>query len=557
MRALGVSGGFGHDAAAAIVVDGTVVVMAEEERLSRRKDAVGEIPVNAIHACLKYAGLSVADIDALCLSWNPAKDPSNHQMQSIATRISSESRLEGLEQRTRVYDHHACHAAAAFLYADVSAPAMCIVADGRGELTSTSVYRVWNGGTELIESSPLVASLGTFYAAATEFCGFRRGGQGKTMGLAAYGEAVDAFPELSVDDLRVDAGRANLMREHDDPTHAHRQMRQDWLDAMVERFGPQRRAQHLTDEFLCGRPDSTFERHHADLAASVQLALERVIVELARNTMHRFPGVQLVFAGGVALNCSLNGRLRSTFPDARLHFNPVPHDAGSALGAAVLATWESGGAVTGISTPYLGIGWSHDQLTTLLNYYGVAAERPTDLSETVADYLADGRTVAWFQGRSEVGPRALGHRSILGRPDLDSMKATMNNKIKRREAWRPLGPSVLDSEMIRLFPRSDTPYMIEAQRMHPALRAEFSSVAHVDGTSRPQSVTDWSDTEQLYPRLLAALRERTGWGLVLNTSFNDFAEPIVHSPIDALRTFFSTPLEALALGPYLLRKSEK
>jgi carbamoyltransferase len=550
VRILGVAGGFGHDASAALIVDGLLVAMVEEERLSRRKFALEQAPVLSTLACLRAAGITLADVDLVAISWDPSLDPSNDRMPAAQQRLLSARDLQGLRDRPRRnYDHHRCHAASAYAFSGLRTPATVLVMDGRGEYATTTVCRMSPSSYEPVAVSGLEASLGTFYAAATDYIGFGAGGQGKTMGLAAYGTPRYDFPELFVDGLIV---RSNVVRPPGmAPTPFHRTTRPGWIELMTRVFGPAGDATATLDPFLDKVPRDGYAGHHADAAASAQAALERLVSTLVGNILAAYPDDPLLLTGGVALNCSVNGRLRLDFPGADLRFTPVPHDSGTSLGAAVIAAWEAGEALETPVAPsaYLGIGWTDADIAAMLRGYGIPAAEPADLPGAVADRILDGRVVGWFQGRSEVGPRALGHRSIVASPFDASLVGRLNRQVKARESWRPFGPSVHADDMPELFPVKSAPYMVESYTVDGAVPA----VRHADGTSRPHSA-DSADQSRRYVDLLVAVRQRAGLGVVLNTSFNTGAEPIVYSPVHALRTYVTSTLDALAIGPFLLEK---
>jgi carbamoyltransferase len=371
------------------------------------------------------------------------------------------------------------------------------------------------------------------------------------MGLAPFGAPTYDFPQLQVDGLRLRCLLANQDAERRDPTAEHRRVYRAWIQLCEQIFGPPREPKSSLSEMLWLRYSDDYTDAHANAAASVQAVLEAIIEALVGETARIQPGLPIILAGGVALNCSVNGHIRRTLPDVDLRLVPVPHDAGGSLGAAILAAREVGDPVQPVTDPYLGIGWSDADVADVLTHFGIRYIEPEDLGTAVANRVLDGATIGWFQGRAEVGPRALGHRSILASPSEKEVARHLNQQVKLREVWRPFAPSVLPVDMPVLYGIPDAPYMMEAHALREAER--LPAVVHVDGTSRPHSV-DSSSCSDRYTGMLEAMRDWTGLGVVLNTSFNVGPEPIVYTPSDALRTYFSSPLDGLAMGPFFLEK---
>jgi len=503
------------------------------------------------------ANIDLADIDIVATAWDSSRDPSNGRMRLADEQLRTSSLLGALRTNAKWYafDHHQCHAVAAYFCARMQTPAIVLVMDGRGETCSTSAHMVSGSHIETLATSSLVASIGTFYGAATEYCGFGYGGQGKTMGLAPYGQPTFEFAEFRSSGFGVTVDWARSMIRSDDLTSSHRRVYEAWKARFRQVFGPAREFQPRLDaRSLNMEPNSGFDQRHADAAASAQSTVERLVGQLVGNLSESYPGVPIVVAGGVALNCAANGRLRTMYGDVSLHFLPIPHDAGTSMGAALMAARAQNQDLVLDFQPYLGTGWTDAEITAILATLGLSYSEPADLPEAVAQLIMDGRVVAWFQGRAEVGPRALGHRSILANAyDVDT-KLRLNTGLKYRESWRPFGPSVLQSDMKDLFGVSHSPFMIEAFELEPSYRGSLAAVCHVDGTSRPHSV-EQGVTSERYVGLLESIRQTTGTGVVLNTSFNVGAEPIVYSPVDAIRTFYASAVDALAIGPFILRKS--
>jgi carbamoyltransferase len=540
MRVLGINAVF-HDPAAAVVVDGDIVAAAEEERFTRRKHgkpavpfSTWELPERAARFCLARAGLTPRDLDAVAYSYDPglalppSGDVTAQEWEGLRTLyvqrapLFLKTALPGLDpERLRFVPHHVAHAASAYLAAPDASSAVLVV-DGRGEATSHLAGRVVDGRLDILARQALPHSLGLLYEEVTEHLGFLRSSdEYKVMALAAYGEPR-FLPELR------EAVRA-------DGAGGFRTERIEWA-----RLAPRLRR---------GEPHGP---EHADLAASVQRRLEEVLLELAR-WLHAETGERvLTMAGGVALNCVANSRLAEEGPYERVWVQPAAGDAGTALGAALWVARASGDAIRPMRSAALGPEWSDAELAEALDQAAVPYDRPADVAAAVAEVLAADGVVAWFQGRSEYGPRALGHRSLLAHPgfarNLDRL-----NAVKGRESFRPVAPMVLAERAADVFKGPmPSPYMLFTHRVRPGWAERIPAVVHVDGSARIQTV-DRAE-EPLVARMLEAFERLTGLPVVVNTSLNTAGRPMVDDARDALECFGSAPVDALALGPYLLRR---
>jgi carbamoyltransferase len=400
-----------------------------------------------------------------------------------------------------------------------------LVVDGRGESTSHLAGHVREGRLEVLARQALPHSLGLFYEALTEHLGFRRSSdEYKVMALAAYGEPT--FLDTLRDAVRVD-GRGGFRTE-----------RIAW-DRLASRV----------------RDGDVHRAEHRDLAASAQRRLEEVLLELA-GWIHRETGEQvLTMAGGVALNCVANSRIAEEGPFERVWVQPAAGDAGTALGAAMWVARALGDEIAPMPTAALGREWSDVELGGVLDEAAVAYERPPDIAAAVAEVLAGDGIVAWFQGRSEYGPRALGHRSLLAHPGFQKNLDRLN-AVKGRESFRPVAPMVLTERAPAIFRGPlPSPYMLFTHRVLPDWVERIPAVVHVDGSARIQTV-DRRD-EPLLARMLETFERRTGLPVVVNTSLNTAGRPMVDDARDALECFGSAPVDALALGPYLLRRAAR
>jgi carbamoyltransferase len=432
------------------------------------------------------------------------------------------SALPGLDPGVvRFVPHHLAHAASAHLAAPYPSSAV-LVLDGRGEVASHLAGRSRGGDLEVLAAQRLPHSLGLLYEEVTDHLGFRRSSdEYKVMALAAYGRPR-FLPELRRAVRPTGDGGFNV-----DPLE---------LGEFVKR----RSCSEVVDE------------DHADLAASIQTRLEEVLLDLARWLHGRTGERRLTLAGGVALNCVANARIAAEGPFEELWVQPAAGDAGTALGAALHVAHALGDPVEPMAGADLGREWSDDELEAWLATAEVAHERPPDLAGAVAEVLAHDGVVAWFQGRSEYGPRALGHRSLLADPRRTETLTRLND-VKGREQFRPVAPMVLLERAGEIFEGVvPSPYMLFVHRVRPEWRDRLGAVTHVDGTARAQTVD--RRREPLVAALLDEFARRTGVPVLVNTSLNTAGRPMVDDPRDALECFGSAPVDALAIGPFLVRR---
>lgn len=542
MRILGINAVF-HDPAAALVVDGRIVAAAEEERFSRRKHgkrpvpfSTWELPEHAARWCLEFAGLSPANVDAVAYSYEPrlaqpsGDDVASDGWEGLRTLyvrrapLFLKTALPGLDPlRVKFVPHHVAHAASAYLAAPFTTSSV-LVLDGRGERASHLAGRAVEGELKVLAIQELPHSLGLMYEDLTEHLGFHRSSdEYKVMALASYGRPrfLERFRQLvrTTGDGRVTVGSI------------------DW-----SAFAPRVR-------------EERWDEVHADLASTVQARLQEVLLDLARWLHAETGDRDLVMAGGVALNCVANSYLGEHGPFARIWVQPAAGDAGTALGAALYLAQRLGDPISPMSTAALGREWSEAAIEAWLDRAAVPYERPADLADAVAEIIAANGVVAWFQGRSEWGPRALGHRSLLASAaDPDNLRRM--NDIKGREHFRPVAPMVLAERAPEIFEGPlPSPYMLFTHRVRPAWRGRIPAVVHVDGTARVQTV-DRAD-EPLCARVLDAVDRRTGIPVVVNTSLNTAGRPMVDDPRDVLECFGSAPIDALAIGPFLVRRARR
>ncbi len=539
---LGINAVF-HDPAAALVVDGTIVAAAEEERFTRRKHgktpvpfSTWELPEQAARWCLAEGGISAADLDAVAYSYDPdlapplGPDITAESWEGLRTLFAQraplflKTALPGLDPSiVRHVSHHVAHAASTYLAAPFPSSAVMVL-DGRGERGAFLAGHVREGNLQTLVRCDLPNSLGFLYEELTEHLGYRRSSdEYKVMALASYGSPrhLDRFREL----VRTDSAGGFVTEAVDWHTYAPP-----------------------------GRGDGTLDPAHADLASTVQIRLEEVLLELAA-WLHEHTGERaLTLAGGVALNCVANSVLYERGPFEDIWVQPASGDSGTALGAALKVAHDLGDLVRPMTTAALGRSWSDDELQVWLDTAKVPYERCDDIADAVAGVLADDGIVAWFQGRSEFGPRALGHRSLLAHPGKVENLERLND-VKGREQFRPVAPMVLLERAKDIFEGGPipSPFMLFTHRVRDGWAERIPTVVHVDGTARIQTVD--RTTTPLMHRCISAFEQRTGLPVVVNTSLNTAGRPMVDDPRDALECFGSAPVDALALGPFLVRRA--
>lgn len=543
--------GFYHDAAACLVENGRTLAAVEEERLNRDKHT-NRFPGLAARACLEVAGLrpenishiafffeeDFTDQDITRVRLSDPRSPLQPARELIYERLA-EFLDEDMRDRPLVFTtHHLAHAASVY-YDSGFDSALVFVSDGNGERDGISVYEGAGADLCLLRTYARDHSLGHFYSAITKVLGYRNFDEYKVMGLAAFGDPEPYRAMLSA--LRGPA---------EDGDYA--------LD--VDRLLPAL----LSAGFRPRRAWEPLEQRHRDLAAAAQELLERITVDLIRHWRERTGQADLCLAGGVAQNTSLNGKLLRLPGLREIFVPPAAHDAGAALGAAMLVDREVNPVDNGnrySADAYLGLPLrSEGTILERLDLWRefVDIERPEDLEATVASALAEGAVIGWAQGRSEFGPRALGNRSILADPRPAANRDRVNRIIKQREDYRPFAPVVTapDAERFFDFPptSADHGHMSFVVPVRREARAVLGATTHVDGTARVQVVRE-TQNPALW-RLLKEFEQRSGVPVLLNTSFNNHAEPIVDSVDDIVATFLTTGLSFLVVGPFVVRRKE-
>jgi carbamoyltransferase len=591
MNILGVSCYF-HDASAALLQDGQLVAAAEEERFTRKKHDPS-FPVNAIAFCLRRGRIRSEDLDLVVFFEKPFLKferiltsamqtfprSSSVFRESMITWLTDKLWVKGLirqhlgvsSDRILFSDHHMSHAASAFFCSPFDEAAILTV-DGVGEW-ATATYGVGRGtGIKILREIRFPHSLGLLYSAFTAFLGFEvNEGEFKVMGMAAFGEPRYADKVWKLIHQEQDSS----FRLDMDYFSFHHSPDRMYNARFVELFGPPRdpRAPFFTPSsgyppYLGERPENhdslaRENQRYADIAASIQLVTEAVLLRMAEH-LHRETGLRkLCLAGGVALNSVANGRIIRETPFEDIYVQPAAGDGGGALGAALYAYHAVLGKPREFVMQHAYWGEDYDAATVdrLLRSQDVRYRRwenEDQLVEQVVQRLQDGKVVGWFQGRFEWGPRALGHRSILADPRNPAMKDIVNTKVKLREPFRPFAPSVLTHRAGDFFelpdPRRHFParYMLYVVDVKDAAKARLPAVTHVNGTARLQTVD--REVCPRYHRLIEAFGAATGIPVVLNTSFNLRGEPIVNTPAEALATFWGSGIDTLVLGDHMIAK---
>jgi len=547
-----------HDSSACIVRDGELLFAVAEERISRVKHDAG-FPKNAIQACLDFAGVRAEQLDEVCFGWQTAGPVYWHDLKCYATGKMPLSYLNGLNStlhflsmwhqesgakkfaqqfgptkaKMRFVDHHLAHAISAFAYSGFEDAAV-VVMDGRGAWEATTIWRGRNGRLDPVLMIPFPDSVGYFYSEFTEFLGFHRNSdEWKVMGLAPYGKPgvdLSAFIDLKTAPYRIHT----------------RQLAANGATSfgrMTALLGPARVAESEIDD------------RHKNIAYAVQDACETAMMNVVRMAIEKTRCRNVCLAGGVALNSKANGKIIASGLVDNMFVQPAASDDGVALGAALAPYLGDNGKLPNkpMRHGYWGPCFDDDAIESALRTYKLRYTQLPDPAATAAELLSKGKILGWFQGRMEFGPRALGSRSILADPRDPEMNVKVNNAVKFREWWRPFAPSLKkEAAGEYLESATDSPFMILTAQVRPEKRSIIPSVTHVDGSARPQTVE--KEINPLYWRLIDEFGKRTGVPVIMNTSFNLRGEAIVHTPTDAIRTFFSSGMDALVIGSFLVEK---
>lgn len=546
-----------HESCAAIFRDGELVFGVEEERFTRQKHGFRTFPEQSIRACLDFCEIDLQDVNNVVVSWVPAEMATHnlklttkwptvprmvyHALEAVKNYQTGRSTIENkladigtpvppIETR----NHHRCHAASAF-YPSGFEEALVLTLDGRGETESTVIWRGDKQGLERIRTYPYPNSLGAFYGVITVYLGYRENnGEGKVMGLAPYGspnrEIERKFRQVIETGVDYDVTALN---------HAGEQALQN-LESLFDRPRKSDRGE--------------FSEWEKDFAYVAQKLLEETLVDIVETYCRRENLNQVSLAGGVALNCKMNKQIMELDVVDEIFIQPVANDAGTAIGAGLLETAPQ--QTEKMHTVYWGPEYTTEEIEQTLRECKLDYTIPEHLERQVAERLADGELIGWYRGRLEMGPRALGNRSILADPRTVESRDRVNRFVKHREEWRPFAPSLLEEAADEYLANAEpAPYMIKTFEVKEGKEKEIPAVLHPgDDTTRPQTVRE--DQNPRYYELLREFERITGVPVLLNTSFNDHGEPIINTPSEAIKDFFGMGLDTLVLGEFVIEKSQ-
>lgn len=581
MIILGISS-YHPDASAALVKDGEIIAAIDEERLNRIKHSPG-FPELAIKYCLEKGKVSLDEVDLIAVS-NDMKVNLRHKIafalktfpvkawpvyfrnymsqrvlrplgvaEDLAARIGGD--LKEIKEKIRRVEHHNAHAASSY-YTSPFKEAAILTMDGSGDFV-TCAFSLGNGPTiKRLGQVYWPNSLGMLYFAVTQYLGFHEiGAEGKVMALASFGKPkyMDEFRKmirLTKDGFRMDMSYFTfhlpvLIDNWGDPTTASFFVYRDWLsEKFHSAFGPAR------------KPGAEYTQKYMDIASSLQLTLEETAFHLL-NILHKKTNVDDVcLAGGVALNCVMNGKVSANTPFKHVFVQPNAGDGGLSLGSALYLYHNvtSEPKKESMRSASLGTEFTNREVMEALDSAGLKYSRHDDITTHVAGHIANGKIVGWFQGKMEFGPRALGNRSLLADPRRPDMKDFINSRVKHREYFRPFAPSVLEEEAKTFFSLNGfpSPFMLLAVDVHADKRRDVPAITHIDGTARVQTVDKHSNPR--YRKLIEEFRDLTGIPMVLNTSFNLKGEPVVSSPEDAIKSFLATNIDVLAIEDFIVEK---
>ena len=560
-----------ENASACLLQDGKIVAVGEEERFNRIKTGGGGLPFNSIKYVLEEGNISLDDVDCIAVAWNCKKYPDyieKYRDEHLPNRSSIDFLIEkgktstwnpeyiefklktGLKMmgvsgelpEVKYVPHHLCHAASTFYLSEFK-ESLILTLDGSGEENTTVIWKGVGDKITKVKEINVPNSLGWFYSAITEFLGFRsNSGEGKVMGLAPYGNEVPIMRELFEKILKI---KDNFYE----------------VDTSYIYFDERSYSSKFTDKLvnLLGTPrkkGEKFTQFHKDVAFMAQSFLEDAVVNLVLFGIKETGLNNVCVAGGVGMNCKMNGKILEMDEVNDIFVVPPSSDNGTSIGSA-LQVYKSMGLnprKQKLENVYYGPSFSNEEIKRILDYCKVKYTYCDNIEEVIAEKIYDNKIIGWFQGRMEIGSRALGNRSILANPLNKDMKDIINSNVKHREAFRPFCPSMLKEDAGKyLKDIDDAPYMIVAYQANEGVDKLLPSVVHVDNSVRPQTVTKKQNLR--YWNLINEFKKLSGESVILNTSFNIAGEPIVCTPQQAIRCFFGTGIDILALGNYLIEKS--
>ena len=598
MLILGISS-FYHDSAISLLENGEVIFAIQEERMSRIKND-SSFPLLAINEMIKETGKSLHELNAVVYYEKPflkferlLQSQLNNPIRSFPQFLKStpiwvkeklflkskiKENLKSIDplidwNKTQLLfsEHHLSHASSAF-YSSSFEDATILTIDGVGEFATASIALGQSNNIKLLREMHFPNSIGLFYSAMTAYLGFEvNNGEYKVMGLAPYGERF----EEEITELEEKVRKEVIKVFNDGSVEINQKyLGYEWRNSMFNKY-------HCTQLFNIPprHPNSEIERNHLILAAVTQRITEDVVIKMAKYAKNLTQSENLCLAGGVALNCVINGKLKESGIFKNIFIQPAAGDAGAAIGAAQLAYYQFFNQERIIQEPDRNYNSRLGSIFSTLDYFRALKKHKLEyqevnnnqLVELIVHYLFEGQSIGWFQGKSEFGPRALGGRSILANPLLETTQKELNLQVKNRESFRPFAPIILKEDFKKYFDQDyDSPHMLFVHKLKEEyrvsssqnnenwstqinkIRSPFPAVTHIDYSSRIQTVTQESDA--LLFNLLTAFKERTGYGILVNTSFNVKDEPIVNSPEDAIKCYLSTKIDVLVLGNYIVKK---
>ncbi|HDH06340.1 MAG TPA: hypothetical protein ENH01_11670 [Nitrospirae bacterium] len=553
-----------------------MLVCVEEERFIREKLAKNKWPVHSIKYCLKTTGTELKDMDKIAVAWNCNKYPEymakffaeqerlypgkgtafRHNEADILRKYTPDNYLSGLNtalqsarlgviDKPEYYDHHECHAAASFYHSGFD-EALVFIMDGSGEDEATTVWLAKANNMQKLKVFRLPHSLGRAYSCITEFLGFRAyTDEGKVMGLAPYGR-LEQETHNKVRKLLTVNENGDYTVNPDLIYYGNHSYNPRFTDELVELLGPPRRPLKRNEDI---------SDHYKNIAFSIQRLLEESMSRLVKTFIQKTGINKICIGGGVAMNCKMNGFISGMKEVGELFVHPCSHDGGANIGAAMLSLKRHVPGISFEKLPhaYYGPSYSEQYIESILSYSKLKWKKLDNPAPFIAEKLAEGKIIALFQGKMELGARALGNRSILANPLLEDTKKILNDHVKHREVWRPFCPSVLEEYGKDFFEHIVHPwYMVVAIKVRDEKVKLIPSAVHVDGTARPQFVS--RDTNPFFWEIIEEFRKITNVPVVINTSFNVMGEPIINTPEEAIRCFYSTGIDVLVLEKFILTK---
>lgn len=555
-----------HNASVALVQEGKLTAAIEEERLTRIKDD-GQIPLKSIEYCLKEASINLDDIDLITVSIDFNRLLKEKYLKYTVDNFpkSNELFIQNMDNfkklslaenefreklnytgKIKYVKHYLGHMASSYFFSGYKDSALVSV-DGLGELESTAIGKFENGKLKILEKINFPHSLGMLYTAITRYLGFNSGSEGTVMALASFGDEKKKIPNRNK--TYIDVFNKMLI------------LKKDSFELNLDYFNfPYTKTGWVSDKFtnIFGghkHYDEEITEHHKNIAAALQKIFEDGYLHIMKIAKDLTGLDNLSLAGGCALNCVANGKIKKYTGFKDIYIQPAAHDGGTSIGSALYMAYKNGEIKKSIykDTTYFGPKFTNKEIEKVLIKNGISYEKVKNPSLEAAKLLNDNKVVGWFQGRMEFGPRALGNRSILASPKSNEVKNHINKDVKHREMFRPFAPSALKEYANNYFDLDqDSPFMLIACDVKKKNANNIKAIIHVDNTARVQLVT--KKRNKKYYNLINEFYKLSGIALVLNTSFNDKGEPIVCNPEDALKSFKSTNLDALFMGNFLIYK---